>query len=433
MTASRLETLRDFYLRELVDDTLPFWLDHGLDKEHGGLMDFLDREGRPLSTDKGGWIQGRFTWVLSRIQEALGDSGLARPEWIEGAASCAAFVRDKVLAGPGGRAYFELSREGRPLVLRRYLFAEAFAIMGLAQYAKASGEKPWLDKALATLEVHEANRGKLAAKVNPAVRRMRGHSETMILINVYQVLRDCACDADSGGGPGREAEYTKRIDAQIEELFRFFVKPGLRALLETVNEDGSIAEGCEGRCLNPGHAIETAWFLMEEGRLRGDSSLVKRSLPLLDWSLERGWDKDHGGLFSFVDLEGRTPAQIEWDMKYWWPHCEATYACLLAWALTGEGRWERWFETLHDWTWSHFPDPVHGEWFGYLHRDGSVANDVKGNHYKGAFHVPRFQLNAALLLDAVLDRGLGFEALSGKDVLRRLSRGRPPLAPPSDL
>jgi N-acylglucosamine 2-epimerase len=418
MTTAHMLELRDFYLRELTEDAIPFWIGHGLDREEGGLLDFLDRRGTPVSTDKGGWIQGRFTWVLSRLIEAYGKTG-TRPEWVEAAGLCADFVRDKVLSGPGGRAYFELTRDGRPLVLRRYLFSETFAIIGLAQYAKVSGDRAYLDKALATLAVFEANRGRLAPKIDPATRRMRGHSETMILINVHQVLRD----ALAGSEPEAALEHTRRIDVQIEELFRYFVKPERRAVLETVNDDGSIAEGLEGTCINPGHAIETAWFLMEEGRWRGDYSMVERAIPLLEWSLERGWDTVHGGLFSFVDLDGRTPAQIEWDMKYWWPHCEATYACLLAWALTGEERWEHWFKKLHDWTWSHFPDRLHGEWFGYLRRDGSVANDLKGNHYKGAFHVPRFELNCGLLLDAIAVRGPGFEALKGPKALRCLERG----------
>ena len=407
MTTAKIAEFKDFYLRELLDDTISFWLEHGLDKEYGGLLDFLDREGKPLSTDKGGWIQGRFLWVLSRLIEAAGP----RPEWLSAAASCARFVRDKVLSGPGGRAYFELTREGKPLVLRRYLFSEIFAVMGMAQYGAAIGDRGWIDAALATLLVVEANRGKLQPKIDPATRRLRGHSETMILINAFQILRDC--------DPGNSARYTAGIDAQIGELFTYFVKPEEKALLESVNDDGSRAEGCEGRCINPGHAIETAWFVMEEGRYRGDRSLVDRAVPLLEWSLERGWDKEFGGLFSFVDVEGRTPAQIEWDMKYWWPHTEAVYACLLAWTLTGNPKWERWFDTLHAYTWARFPDPVHGEWFGYLHRDGSVANDVKGNHYKGAFHIPRFELNAALLLDAVGRLGTGSEALSGPETLRR--------------
>jgi N-acylglucosamine 2-epimerase len=407
MTYAKFSELKDFYLRELLSDTIPFWLKHGIDKEYGGILDFLDRKGQPLSTDKGGWIQGRFTWVLSRLIEAAGP----RPEWLQAAASCAGFVRDKVLSGPGGRAYFELTRDGSPLVLRRYLFSEIFAVIGMAQYGAALGERGWVDAALATLGVVEENRGKLQPKIDPETRRTRGHSETMILINAYQVLRDC--------DPGNAERYTAGIDAQIDELFRYFVKPEEKALLETVDMDGSRAEGCEGRCVNPGHAIETSWFIMEEGRRRGDRALVERALPILEWSLERGWDGEFGGLFSFVDLEGRTPAQIEWDMKYWWPHTEAVYACLLAWALTEDPAWERWFDALHDYTWKHFPDPVYGEWFGYLRRDGGVSSDVKGNHYKGAFHVPRFELNSALLLDAVGRLGTGMAKLSGPDVLRK--------------
>jgi N-acylglucosamine 2-epimerase len=414
VTRERAAELGVFYARELVSDTIPFWIERGIDREYGGLLDFLDREGRPLSTDKGGWIQGRFAWVLSRLAVAAGDAYPELfPSWLAAARSCADFTRDKVLSGPGGRAYFELARDGRPLVLRRYLFAEAFAAMGLAQYAAASGDRSYLAAAHGALEVMDRERGRLEPKIDPRTRRGRGHSETMILINVFQTLR--ACD------PASAAECTRRIDAQIAELFAYFVKPELRALLEAVNEDGSPAEGCEGRCINPGHAIETAWFIMEEGRWRGERALVERALPILDWSLKRGWDEEYGGLYSFVDLEGRRPAQIEWDMKYWWPHCEATYACLLAWALTGDPRWERWFDALHDYTWRHFPDPAYGEWFGYLRRDGSVANDVKGNHYKGAFHVPRLELNAALLLGAIARRGIGFEALSGPEALAVLA------------
>ncbi len=106
--------------------------------------------------------------------------------------------------------------------------------------------------------------------------------------------------------------------------------------------------------------------------------------------MELGWDKEFGGLFSFVDIEGKQPAQVEWDMKYWWPHCEAVYAFLLAYDLSGESRYRKWFDLVHDYSWQRFPDKEFGEWFGYLRRDGSVQVDLKGNHFKGPFHIPRF-------------------------------------------
>ena len=160
----------------------------------------------------------------------------------------------------------------------------------------------------------------------------------------------------------------------------------------------------EGRCVNPGHAIETAWFIMEEGKRRRDMDLVKRALPLIDWSLELGWDDTHGGILYFVDVEGRQPVQLEWDMKLWWPHNEAIYCTLLAYSLTGEQRYLDWFEKLHTWSHDHFPDTEHGEWIGYLHRDGSPALDLKGNYFKGPFHVPRQQLFCHLLLEEMLAR-----------------------------
>lgn len=390
MTTSRIRGLRDFYYRELVDDVAPFWIAHGIDRENGGLLDFLDRQGRPLSTDKGGWAQGRAAWIFSALFNELGH----RDEYLAAAKSCADFTRDHVLAGPGGRAYFELDREGRPLVLRRYLFSEAFAIIGLAEYSRASGDSSYLKKALDTLDVYDRFRGKLEAKINPEIRPMRGHSDTMIMINVFQVLRE----AD----PERAALYTSRIAERVRELFRYFVKPEMEALLETVGPEGEMTEGCEGRALNPGHAIETSWFLMNEALVTKDTGLMAKAVDILSWSLERGWDTDFGGLYSFLDVEGRQPAQIEWDMKYWWPHCEALIATLMAYSATGDRRWERWFETIHDYTFARFPDRVYGEWFGYLRRDGSIANTVKGNHYKVCFHIPRSMLKIIRLLDGLL-------------------------------
>lgn len=275
------------------------------------------------------------------------------------------------------------------MVMRRYLFTEMFAAMGLAAYSSIAQDVTALEQARRLYSLIDELDGKLSPKVEPTSRRFRGHSHTMMMINLCQVLRE----AD----PERSAHYTQRIDRQIVELFRFFVKPELKALLETVGPDGELSEGSEGRCVNPGHAIETAWFLLSEATYRSngaptnapDNDLLKKGLQLLDWHLERGWDDEFGGLFSFLDVDGRQPAQVEWDMKYWWPHCEALYAVLLAYRLTGNAAYEHWFYTIHNYTWAHFPDRKYGEWFGYLRRDGSVKMDLKGNHYKGPFHIPR--------------------------------------------
>jgi len=88
----------------------------------------------------------------------------------------------------------------------------------------------------------------------------------------------------------------------------------------------------------------------------------------------------------------------EHDMKLWWPHNEALYATLLAYHLTGAEKYEKWYEKLHEYVYARFPDTQHGDWFKYLHRDGTISSTVKGNRWAGPFHLPRMQYNCWKLL-----------------------------------
>ncbi|MCA9258910.1 MAG: AGE family epimerase/isomerase, partial [Planctomycetales bacterium] len=81
------------------------------------------------------------------------------------------------------------------------------------------------------------------------------------------------------------------------------------------------------------------------------------------------------------------------------PHNEAIIATLLAFRLTGQSRYAQWHELVHDWAYAHFPDSEHGEWYGYLHRDGTPSSSLKGNLWKGPFHLPRMQLVCTRILD----------------------------------
>ncbi len=387
MKADEIKKLKEFYHKELINDVIPFWQENSVDWEYGGFMDFLDQQGHPLSTDKGGWVQGRAVWIFSTLYRDIEK----REDWYKVAENGVRFIREKLRRSEDGRVYFEVTREGRPLVMRRYLFSELFASAGLAAWSEISGDKKALEEAKELQKLIYQLSDKMEPKIDPETRKIRGHSMTMMLISLNQILRQ----AD----PAEGEEYTRLIDKQINELFSYFVKPELKCLLETVGLNGELTEGSEGRCVNPGHAIETGWFLLEEAEYRNDNDLLEKTLPIIDWSLESGWDKEYGGLYSFIDIEGKQPAQVEWDMKYWWPHCEAIYAALLAYKLTGRNEYKEWFEKLHDYTWSNFPDREHGEWFGYLRRDGSVQVNLKGNHFKGPFHIPRLLIKCLTLLE----------------------------------
>ena len=380
-TAESRAQLAPFYRDTLLNDVLPFWLRHGLDREHGGILTCLDRDGSVVDTDKSVWFQGRAAWMFATLFNTVEP----RSEWLEASRSCIEFLRAHC-AAPDGKLYFTVTREGRPLRMRRYVYSEAFAAIGNAAYAKATSDARAAEDAVkffATYLHHSFTPGVMPPKFEPT-RPMKGIGPHMIGIATAQELRANLGDVTVSG-----RTCTEWIDASIAEIERDFLKPEHRALLECVAPDGSVIDHHEGRTLNPGHAIECAWFVMREGELRGDGRLIQLGATILDWMWARGWDTEHGGLLYFTDLFGK-PVQEYWhDMKFWWPHNEAIIATLLAWQLTGEARFATMHQQVHNWSFTHFPDREHGEWFGYLHRDGRLSSRAKGTLYKGPFHLPR--------------------------------------------
>lgn len=186
---------------------------------------------------------------------------------------------------------------------------------------------------------------------------------------------------------------SQRVDAMIpslvNEVMSVFYKEELGLVVEHVAADGSLSDSFEGRLLNPGHAIEAMWFLMDLGKRLQDRALIEKAVAIMLNTLEYGWDAAYDGIFYFLDRKGHPPQQLEWDQKLWWVHVEALVALAKGFALTGDERCAKWFERVHDYTWNHFRDREHGEWFGYLNRRGEVLLQAKGGKWKGCFHVPR--------------------------------------------
>ena len=393
MDPGRIEELIRIYRDGLLDDTIPFWVRHGVDRQHGGFLTFLDRDGTVFGTDKPVWLQGRFVWVFSRLYNEVE----RRQEWLDLARHGSDFLLANCFDADG-RMFFLVTRDGTPLRKRRYLFSECFAAMGLAEFARASGDDEIRRRAIEVYDLmlhYHKTPGLLPPKDIPGVRPMKAHAMPMILIVTSQIMRQV----------DDRPIYRQTIDESIYQILEHFSRPELGALLESVGPNGEFIDTPEGRRITPGHGLESAWFIMEEGRYRGDRELSLRALPMLEWSLERGWDQEHGGLLYFVDVKGLPCVQYEWDMKLWWPHTEALYATLLAYHLTQDETWAAWYERVHDYAFGHFPDAEYGEWYGYLHRDGTVSHRLKGNCWKGLFHLPRAQLMCWKLLEEMRPAG----------------------------
>ncbi len=385
-----LTELASFYKNQLLNSTIPFWFPRSFDEEYGGFLLMRDADGTLIDDDKAVWIQGRATWMLSTLYNTVEQ----RPEWLAGAKLGYDFL-NKYCFDSDGQMFFHVTRDGKPIRKRRYFFSETFYVIAAAAYAKASGDEQAAANARRVFDkcILYATTPELLPAKFTGTRPSKGIGVPMIMMNTAQQLRETI-----GYDPCDEW-----IGKWIHEIETYFVKDDIQCVMEQVAPDGSIIDHIDGRTLNPGHAIEGAWFILHEAKHRNnDPHLIHLGCRMLDYMWERGWDKEQGGILYFRDVFNK-PVQEYWqDMKFWWPHNEVIIATLLAYQMTGKEKYALWHKQVHDYAYSHFLDKQHGEWFGYLHRDGSIAQTAKGNLFKGPFHLPRQEWYCMQILKSYL-------------------------------
>jgi N-acylglucosamine 2-epimerase len=365
-----LKQLAEIYRQDLFESVIPFWMRYSIDREHGGFFTCLDRDGAVYDTRKYIWLNGRQVWTLSKLYNEVE----RRDEWLDAARGGVQFLR-RHARDSQGRCYFALTREGAPAAFQRKPYGAVFMMIGLLEYSKATGD------ASCRLEAEElfdsirkwiADPGLLGRPALAGLPRVSQLADVMVVLSMALEL-------------GRVDVMRTCIDAALRH-----VDPNRDVLMENVSPDGAnLMDLPEGRLFCPGHAAEVCWFLLHALRHLPDPATQARVLQILDNCLRFGWDEDHEGLHYFMDVQGRPPLQLEAGMKLWWPHTEAIYALVLAHTLTRDDKWLRWLDRVHHYTYRTFPDPGHGEWFGYCDRRGKPTHTLKGNSYKGCFHVPR--------------------------------------------
>lgn len=387
-----IKSWAESYKKDLTENIMPFWMKYGLDRENGGVYTCVDRDGSLMDTTKSVWFQGRFAFICSFAYNNVEKN----QEWLDAAKSTLEFI-EKHCFDEQGHMYFSVTAEGKPLRKRRYVFSETFAAIAMSEYALATGDQHWAKRAIQVFEDTQrflATPGFLPAKFEADVK-LQGHSIVMILINVGSCIRKVVDDP----------KLTQQIDESIEKLKKYFIHPEFKCLLETVGENGEFIDTNMTRTINPGHCIETSWFIMEEAKLRDwDKPMLDMALQVFDWSWDWGWDKLYGGIINFRDCKNLPPQDYSQDMKFWWPQCETIIASLYAYLGTGDEKYLYRHERISEWTYAHFPDAEYGEWYGYLHRDGTVAQPAKGNLYKGPFHIPRMMIKGYMLCQEILKK-----------------------------
>ena len=385
------------YRDSLLNDVLPFWQRFSPDQEKGGFFTCLDRDGQVYDTDKFIWLQARQVWTFSMLYNQVEQNAA----WLEVARHGADFLQKYGRSANGKRGtapwYFSTTRDGKPLVQPYNIFSDCFASMAFGQLSLATGNDEYAHIAKSTFRQILARRENPKGAWNKAVattRPLKNFALPMILCNLALEIEPLL----------DKPLVEQTIDECIHEVMNVFFDPYLGLIRENVTPDGHVSDSFEGRLLNPGHAIEAMWFIMDLAIRRGDRTLLERAVQITLTTLEYAWDKEYGGILYFMDAKGYPPQQLEWDQKLWWVHVETLISLLKGYQLTGNSACWAWFERVHAYTWAHFPDPADGEWFGYLNRRGEVLLPLKGGKWKGCYHVPRGLYQCWQILNKLEDR-----------------------------
>lgn len=363
---------------------LNFWLKNGVDYNNGGIYTCVDSTGLRYGSEKSVWFQGRALWSFSKAYNVINRNS----EYLKAAENIYQFLSK--CTDTDGRMFFTVTAEGKELQKRRYYFSETFAAIGCAEYYKATGREDVLKAAEDYFTVaYECFKGirKTEPKINPENHDMKALSPVMIMLSTSQTMRSI---------PGLWSKYASIVEECMSEIMHggFLSEKGL---MENVDKKGCFVDSPSGRIVNPGHSMEAAWFVISEGILTDNEEAIAFGKKVIDITLPLGWDKKYGGMIAFTDVDGKPPVQLEWDMKLWWPQCETMIAARLAYMLFKENKYKKLYEDLKEYCKQYFCDEQHGEWYGYLHYDNSVSTTLKGNIFKGPFHIPRLYMIMAIM------------------------------------
>lgn len=377
------------YRKLLLEDIAPFWFQHGIDWQYGGVLSCMNEDGQVVSGDKFIWSQARSVWTFSALYNRIEP----RAEFLRAAENSVGFLlahgRDE-----RGRWVYHTDRHGRVLEGATSIYSDCFVIYGLSEYYRAARDEAVLAVARETFErvrrrIEEPDFQETTPY--PLPLGWKNHGVPMMMTEVTNELAQTTGDES----------FEPLADDYAARVMDHFVRPRRKALLEFLTKDYQELPPPAGTYVMPGHAIESMWFVMHVARRRGDHDLIRRAADVTRWHLELGWDAEYGGLFLGADVQGHEPYLPHWEKKLWWPHVEALYATLLAYGLTAQEWCLDWYERVAEWSWSHFPMPQTGEWYQRLTREGNPTSEVIALPVKDPFHLPRGAILIAQLMKSL--------------------------------
>lgn len=277
---------------------------HAVDSEFGGLLTCIEDNGRLQSTVKYLWSQTRGLWTFSALYRRIEN----RPEWLKVAHGLFDFCR-RAGMDENECCRFRTARDGSPIDGPLSIVTDCFAIYGMVEYARATGNFEALDIAGRTYRSvdRRLRSGKpFGTAPYPLPVGMKAHRYSMQCSLMFHEL----------GSPLGLPDILESAADHSRQVMEHFVRPEHRALVEYVNLDGSFSDSPPGRTMVPDHGIESLWFQLQFNRESGRKHTNGCILEAMAWCIDRARDEEFGGLLLGLDIFGRTPTfwqgLVEW-------------------------------------------------------------------------------------------------------------------------
>jgi N-acylglucosamine 2-epimerase len=319
------------------------------------------------------------------------------PRWLELATPIAELLIDRGRTQDGDW-FFSLHADGTPDKPPQSIYVDGFCIYGLTEYAKATGNSEALEVALESfmkVSPQLDDHANLRTQPHPIPMGYQAHGPLMLFALVFH---DLGYLSGNQGILGRALELAERVMTQ-------HLKPEDRRLYEFVRPGGELDDSDVGKTIVPGHVIESMWFMARIYSHHGFSGRLELAMETIRWHLELGWDVDFGGIRLACHTDKGNAAWHMPDAKIWWPHTESLLALLQVYEIT-HAEWALdWYWKVHEYTFTHFPNQEHGEWFHNLNRDGTPMRPyLKDLPVKDPFHLPRALIYSILILKRLAER-----------------------------
>ena len=385
---AELTDLYEYYDKQLLKDTIPFWEPRIVDKEFGGYFNCFDRKGSLYKDIKPGWFVGRNIFTFSNLYNVIEK----KQEWLGIAAAGVEWMEKHSYKG-NGRFVSSMTRAGKDIDSKTNIFNDAFTVKGYYEYLVALGDKRTEKQMAFATEITD----KLFSNAkNTELLESEGLPAGFICHAVNFIMLITALESLQLFGN----RYVQELNDRMHNAMYVFANDEHKAVFEFVGTDGKPLLKDEGRVMDPGHALESCWFAMQAGIETKNEKIVKRAEEVLDWIIDRGYDEEYGGFILLLDVENDIPEDAHRTQNYsgtiadckdkvWWAQSEGLYTLALSALVNGNERHFSYFMKLHEYVDMYFRDHEYGEWYSILSRKNEMLLDHKGFEGKGPYHIPR--------------------------------------------